>query len=297
VTVDFWAQHKDFILKVLAGVGVFLVALIARSITYGDELEKEQGKNTRLTSDIASKKIPKRAQISELNTIASRLKENTGELAGQVGWNLGKEARKAEGKAIEQVLIERILRRTRKYARESEANVTRAAEVARAAIKENLNGGFGQLRLTVRKELVEEASEKSIKVAEGIGFDNATALEQGELMQYLLQLELATRVARYMIDARVDSIGEIGITTAATQEVIPGAHPEFIREYEVTFKFMATVNATRVIIDRLEQEAPRPALTALRLTREKRPANRVTVEMTLLATACDPEVKFAKEKP
>ena len=31
--MDFWPQHKDFVLRVLAGFGVFLVALIARGIT------------------------------------------------------------------------------------------------------------------------------------------------------------------------------------------------------------------------------------------------------------------------
>ena len=36
--MDFGAQHKDFVLKVLAGFGVFLVALIARGVCYGDDL-------------------------------------------------------------------------------------------------------------------------------------------------------------------------------------------------------------------------------------------------------------------
>ena len=285
--MDFWAQHKDFILKVLAGVGVFLGALIARGITSGDELENEQGKNARLTSEITSKQIPKVPEILELDAIAGRLQENAKTIAEQVGWNLGK-------KGIEQTLLERILRYTRKYARESEANVARAAEDARAALRENLNGGFGQLRLMVRKELLEEANEKNIK-AENLGFENVIELEQGELMQYLLQLELVARVARYAIDARVDAIGDIVITAGKTQEVIPGANPDFLQEYEVKLTVTGSEKSVGAILARLEEEMPRPALTGLVLTRLNRPADRLTAEMTLLATASDPE-KLFKEK-
>jgi hypothetical protein len=286
--MDFWAQHKDFILKVLAGVGVFLVALIARGITYGDELENEQARNSLLAREIKSKQIPKVPEILELDAIASRLQENAKTIADQVGWNTGK-------KGIEQTLLERILRYTRKYARESEANVARAAEEARTAIRENLNGGFGQLRLMVRKELLEEANERNIK-AENLGFESVIELDQGELMQYLLQLELVARVARYAIDARVDAMGDIVITTGKSQrEVIPGANPDFLQEYEVKLTLTGSEKALGTILNRLEEEMPRPALTGLVLTRLPRPADRLTAEMTLLATASDPEMPF-KEK-
>lgn len=286
--MDFWAQHKDFILKVLAGVGVFLVALIARGITYGDDLENERGKNARLAFEIASMQVPKVAEIRDLDGIAARLQESAKAIADQVGWNLGK-------KGIEQTLLERILRCTRKYARQSEANVTRAAEEARTAIRDNLNGGFGQLRLMVRQQLLEEANEKNIKV-ENLGFENVIQLEQGELMQYLLQLELVSRVVRYAIDARVDSIGELVITAGKTQEVIPGANPDFIQEYEVKLTMTGSQKAIGTILNRLEEETPRPALTGLELTRLRRPADHITAQMTLLATASDPEKPFAKEK-
>ncbi len=45
--MDFWAQHKDFVLKILAGLGVFIVAIIARRITYGDELENAASSRER----------------------------------------------------------------------------------------------------------------------------------------------------------------------------------------------------------------------------------------------------------
>ena len=289
--MDFWAQHKDFILKILAGVGVFLVALIARSITYGDELEQEQAKNRGLAAKIASTKVAPVPKTQELEADAKRLEENTKALATQIGFDLGDEG-------LKQKLLERILRFTRKYARESEDGVKRAAEDFRGALRENLNGGFGQLRLMVRQELVDEANERNIKVEEGIGFGNVTDLEPDQLVQYLLQLELVARIARYAIDARVDQVERIDIEAGRQKEVIPGANPEFIEEYEVKVVFTASQKAIRTIIDRLEQEAPRPAITELRAARAARPIDHLSVEMVLKATAANPEVPFAaKEKP
>ncbi len=290
--MDFWAQHKDFILKILAGVGVFLVALIARSITYGDELETELLKNARLAQEIRSTPVASVARIQELEADRDRLHENARAIATQIGWDLGDEG-------LVQTLLERTLRCTRRYSREGEEGVKRAAEDFRTALRDNLNGGFGELRLRVRRELVEEANEKNIKVAEGIGFENVIQLEPDQLIQCLLQLELVARVTRYAIDARVASVEDIAITPVGSrrEEVIPGANPDFIQEYEVKLVFTASQKALRTIVDRLEQEMPRVALTELVATKVKRPADHLTVEMKILATASNPDVPFAaKEK-
>ncbi|MFI5402534.1 MAG: hypothetical protein ACHQ1G_06320 [Planctomycetota bacterium] len=290
--MDFWAQHKDFILKILAGVGVFLVALIARGITYGNELETEQAKNDKLVREIASTPVAPMPRIQELEADKERLTESARSLATQVGWNLGDEM-------LERTLLERILKYTRRYAREGDDGVRRAAEDFRSALRENLNGGFGQLRLMVRQQLVEEANERNIKVTEELGVGSVIQMEPDELLQYLLQLELVARVVRYAIDARVDSVETIGITTAGSRraEVIPGANPDFIQEYEVKLAFTASQPALRTIVDRLEQELPRAALAEMRATRVMRPVDHLSVEMTLLATASNPDVPFAKEKP
>lgn len=289
--MDFWAQHKDFILRILAGVGVFLVALIARSITYGDELENEQKRNASLAAEIRSSKIALVPRIREVEADAERLDENARAIAVQIGWNLGDE------EALKKTLIERILRYTRRYAREGEDSVKRAAEDFRTALREELNGGFGQLRLVVQQELISEASEKNIKVAEGVGYGNVTEIAPDELLQYLLQLELVSRVARYAIDARVDSIDEVRITPggARREAVIPGANPRFIEEYDVTVIFTASQKAVWKVLDRLEQEPPRVTVSGLRAERAKKPEHHLVVELTLRATASNPDVPF-KEK-
>ena len=287
--MDFWAQHKEFILKVLAGVGVFLVALIARSITYGDDLEKAQSENSRLENQIRVMKIAPVTQIEALELDADRLQANAEQIAEQVGWNLEE--------SIEQRLLERIMRYTRRYARADAETVRADAAAFRQALNEDLNGGFAQLRLAVRQELVEEASERNIKILEGIGYDNVTELESDELLQYLMQLELVARVVRYAIDAGVDSIEDVKITGRRRDEEIPGANPEFLVEYPVTIVFATGQEAFFKVLDRLEapSEGPRPPLTALRLERLKRPADHIAVTLTLRATAANPKVKFEVE--
>ncbi|HEX5138019.1 MAG TPA: hypothetical protein VFY93_13670 [Planctomycetota bacterium] len=294
--MDFWAQHKDFILKILAGVGVFLVALIARSITYGDELESEQATNASLVSRIGSLRVAKQSEIQELQKDADRLLENAQTLTGQIGWDLSDDR-------LDQKLLRRILRYTRTYAQQGDDAVQRAAEDFRSAIHEDLNGGFGRLRLMVRQDLVEEAKEKNIRVdkdREGIGFDAVTDMADDELLQYLMQLELVARVARAAIDARVDSFDDVRITTSlGRDEVIPGANPAFLKEYAVTIGFTASPDALYSVLNQLEEDAPHVPFATLHLARVKRPENHIGVEMTLLATAANPskDVPFKdKEK-
>jgi hypothetical protein len=291
--VDFWAQHKDFILKVLAGLGIFLVALIARSITYGDDLENAQHANAQLGQQIRAMRIAPVPEIQALKGDAEKLGQNAAMIARQIGWNVAE-------KDPEQELLTRILRYTRRYARQGENEVRRATEDFRQALRDDLNGGFGQLRLMVRQELVEEAGERNIKIAEGIGLENLKELESDELLQYLLQLELVARVVRYGIDAGVVAITDVKITMRqrgrGREEVIPGANLEFLEEYPVTVTFAASQGATLKILDRLEAEGPRVPLTGIKAQRLPKPADHLSVELTVRATAANTLVPFAAEK-
>lgn len=291
--MDFWAQHKDFILKILAGVGVFLVALIARSITYGDDLEKQQQLNQRRAAKIRGMRVAERGEIHELEKDKERLLANAKALTTQVGWDLS-------DNRLEQNLMRRIVASTREHAQKGEDAIQRAVEDYRGAIQQDLNSGFGRLRLMVRQALVEEAKEKGIRVEkerEGLGFDAVTDMADDERLQYLLQLELVARVARAAIDARVTSLDGVEITTARSREpVIPGANPGFLQEYAVTFSFSASLDATRAVLNRLEGETPHVPITGLSMLRLTRPADHVRVDLTLLATAADPDKPFAEEK-
>jgi len=288
--VDFWAQHKDFVLRVLAGLGVFLVALIARGIVYGDDLEKAKGDNSRLASALRGKSLATSDEITAAEANAKKLQANAAEIAGMIGFAGG-------DPDLELTLIRRTLGYLRRFRGEGAGELDAEALAARQSIRDNLNGGFGQLRLVVRDELAEEADIQNIKVSEGLGFENVTDMEGAELVKYLLQLELAARVVRYGIDARVGMVEEIRIDAGRETEVIPGANPDFLREYPVEIRLRGTQEATLKVLNRLEAEPPTVPWRGLRIDRSERPADHVIATITLLAIAAQPAVEFApKEK-
>lgn len=279
--MDFWAQHKDFILKVLAGVGVFLVALIVRGMTYGDELQKEESTNQQLARKVKMLKIAPLPQIEATEKDTEALEKDAETITEQIGFDLGKDG-------LQMDLLKRMVGYTRRY----RDNVDQEAQRHRDALQQDLDGGFGQLRLMLRQELSEEASEKNIQLP-GIGFENVLEVDEGEVLKYLLQLELAARVVRYAIDAPVDAVTDLTITTKQREVAIPDANPDFLQEYAVKVALRGSQASIANILNRLEEELPRVPLQKLQITRVTRPADRIDVDLTLLAVAADPRVPFA----
>jgi hypothetical protein len=286
--VDFWAQHKDFVLKVLLGFGVFLVALIARGITYGDEVDVARKANSGAAAKIRRTKIASLTAISQIEADAARLAANAQAITKEIGWN-------AADEALELKLIQRTLSYMRRYQGEGARELTAEADRRRQAIRDDTNGGFGQLRLMVRDDMLEEAGEKNIDLG-SIGYENLVQFDDSELLKYLLQLELAARVVRYAIDARVDSLEGVRITERAKREVVPGANKEFLQEYAVQVSFTSGQKAALDVLNRLERDLPRAPLRAFQAERAARPADHIVVELTVMAVAANPEVPFVDEE-
>jgi hypothetical protein len=285
--VDFWAQHKDFVLRILAGFGVFLVAIIARSIVYGDDLENETSRNAKLAGEIARMKIGDRGKIRELEKTRDTLQRNGAELARQIGWPIN------EGN-LELTLIRRILKTMREHRGDDDDTIAARAQDELNNIRVDLNGGFSQLRLAVRDDLVTEASELNV-VLDRIGFENVIEMEPSELVKYLVQLELVSRIVRSAIDARIDGFEDINIETEDREE-IPGANEEFLREYAVHLVFQGRQPAVGAVLDSLEESAPYPPWRELRLERVERPRDHIRATLSVLAIVVNTDVKFEAQK-
>ncbi len=291
--MDFWAQHKDFVLKILAGFGVFLVALIARGITYGDELEEGADKNRKLAGGIKRIKLAKPQFRRALAEERDKLKANIARMVGEIGWDQREERLEIE-----------LIRRTLGYlARYRGGGASAARDIASAAsadweaIKANLNGGFPQLRLKVRDALVEEAAEKNIEIKEGIGFQSLLKIQPEELVKYLMQLELSARLVRSCIDAGALGIDEVNIDTQPSRRaVIPGANPNVLEEYAVTIRFRAHQPSVIQVLNSIEQDRPQVPVRRLLVARLKLPPNAVGVELSVMALAFDAEAKFKAEE-
>jgi len=285
--VDFWAQHKDFILKILAGFGIFLVALIARGITYGDDLENARAANLATAAKVASMRLADIRQIKALEGNRDALRRECAVFVAEEGYPSG-------DPALNATVIRSILSRTRRY-RVATTDAARDEMVASAVrdVRSDINGGFGLLRGVVEDDCTAEAAERSIALPPALGFASVLQIERPELRRYLLQLELVARLVRYSIDARVAAVDEIRITTRESGEVIPGANPEFLAEYPVTIVLRGSEGAVVEILNRLERERPRVPLKDLLITRRERPANQLAVELTVLALMANPDVPFA----
>ena len=288
--MDFWAQHKDFVLKILAGVGVFLVALIARGVVYGDELEIATGTNVRLTSEIRNRELMEPGDIDRLNRDAEALGRNIEDLSAQIGWDL----RRSD---FDLVLIRRALSYLSRFQGEGadQAALDGEAQTYRELIRADLDGGFGQLRHNVKDDLLEEANEKGVRLGAGLGYQQISSIEEDELNGYLMQLELAARIVRYSIDARVDSIEEIRLEKEP-KEAIQGANPKFLQEYAVDFFIIGEQEDVGQILGRLQKSRPNPPLRLVQVTRLKQPRDHVKAQITVLACAIDADQPFAKEK-
>jgi len=284
--VDFWAQHKDFILKVLAGFGVFLVALIARGVVLGDDLEQAEQRNQRDSAKIRREKVVPRSTVTQLKRAAEKLEENTAALAEDVGFVATDE------RALQRRLLERVFERIVK-ARGLTDDPVEAARRVQEALAVNLNG----------------ASERNVRVPEeGLGFGQLVSIESADLTKYLLQLELVSRVVHDCLgmDVRrgtktmtvaMTGIEEVRIDSQdETPPPIPGAHPAFLREYVVRFKLRGKEPAIIELFNRLgdPKYGPRVPIRETDVTRLDRDI--LDVDLRLVAAAVNPKVSFTEPK-
>ncbi len=299
--MDFWAQHKDFILKILAGFGVFMVALIARGIVHGDDLENAEASNSRLARSLRNKKVVSTQLVGRTRKAAGTLQEHVQSLASEIGFDASDE------KALQRKLLERILTRIVEV-RELDDDPIEAARRIQEAISINLNGAFGALRLRLRDEMADEMAERSVATpADGLGFQNLVSIETGDLTKYLLQLELVSRVVTDAVGMQVrgvdgksgtvkfQSIDEVRIDTeVTTPDPIPGANRQYLREYLVRFRLRGSESAILELVNRLENETPRVPIRFLKA--ERRARDMIDFEIHLLAVAINPNVVFAAQE-
>ncbi len=300
--MDFWAQHKDFILKVLAGFGVFLVALIARGIVYGDDLETAQSRNKKFANQIKSKKVVPRRKVAELNRAAKQLQANVETLAKEIGWDASNE------RELRRALLATTFRRLIALGVGNEGDSPEdLARIVDENFDVNLNGTFGALRLRVRDDVLLEAGERNVALPEdGLGFGQLVSIESGDLLKYLLQLELMTRVLTNALgmeirDAetgrkemlRVEAIEEVRIDTQDTTAppLGGGVNPQFLREYEVRMVVRGDERTILSLINQLEASRPRVPIRSMRA--ERRPRGMIAMELRMLAVAVNTGVDFA----
>jgi len=300
--VDFWAQHKDFILKVLAGLGVFLVALIARGVVFGDDLERAETKGRTYASTVRRAKVVDRSDVNALKRAAEQLQDQTRSLATEIGWDATDE------RALQRELLERALERIIRL-RELPDDPKELAKRVQQSLAVNLNGAFGELRLRLREEMLDEAAERGVGAPDdGLGFAQLVSIESVDLTKYLLQLELVSRVVHdalgmdirrggktmtvamnQIVEVRIDSQDE-------TEPAIPGANPAFLREYVVRFRLRGSEAAVLELMNRLDDPRYGPRVPIRQVKAERRDRDLIDLDLRLVAVAVQPKVDFTVSK-
>jgi len=211
----------------------------------------------------------------------------------------------SDEKALRKTLLTRVFDRLIKLRGGAGETAEQLATRVLDSFDVNLNGTFGALRLRARDEIIDEAGERNVGLPEdGLGFQSLVSIEAGDLLKYLLQLELVTRVVSDALgmEVRIKGGGKETIRVVAIEEVRidtqettapplgPGVNPQFLREYEVRITLLGDEASIIEILNRLETGSPRVPVREMEA--RKGPRNLIRIELHLLAVATNIDVPF-----
>jgi hypothetical protein len=277
---NIWQQHKDFILKILGGLGVLLVFwIIWSSLTsesVADVKELNEGKAERL----AARPVPDRSTIAAFQSAVEKLKVRVQNMAARVG-----EVRKGEDLRIG--LIHDILNEIGKGDDESRRVFDGLARSSPKACLSRLKGAAVEY-------LVGRAGLSNVLLDEGLGLERLT-IQDAEVDRYLIALDLIIKVVEIGIEEEVYEIKNISIGTP------PGGRFEgtevFLREYPVNMKVRGPSANVLRFIERLsdpERFIPVDQLRSFAPERSEREQGVVVADLDLMALAIDPDSPIAE---
>jgi hypothetical protein len=214
-----WQQHRTFILKILAGLGVCLVCWIVGASLSGEGVDKTRAKSKTISTRINMNALPAEGDTAAYLDAIEKLRARilfTAERIGDV----------RQGEELRRGIIEELLDKTNE---KSQATRDRFLELSRqspVACVINLAG-------RAREYLVTKAGESNVLLVEDIGYDKLQ-MEPEQIDRYLITLRTIVRVAELAIDAGVFEIK--GITINAPPAGRFAAERVFVTEYPVSLE-------------------------------------------------------------
>jgi len=273
-----WQQHKSFILKILAGLGVCLICWIIGANLSESSLADLESRNATKRRGIRATEVPDGNATSAIQQAATKLENRIVFTAQRIG-----ETR--TGEDLRRGLIEGILRRSgadTPTARDRYLNMARQSPVACVI----------DLAGKAQEHLVTLAGRNSVLLTEDVGFDKLS-MEAGQFDRYLLTLESIVTIAETAIECGVREVRSISIGNP------PGGRFEgedvFIREYPVTVQLRGPA---RSLVRFIEQINDPDALLVLRdldyIRRDKsaRTPDMLLSNMVISALRIDPKAEM-----
>jgi len=241
-----WQQHKSFILKILAGLGVCLVCWIVGASLSGPGLSDLESTIRTRRAAISSGLVPDPRDTEALTDATEKLRNRILFTAQHIG-----ETRKGED--LRRGIIESLLRR---FGSDSQAIRDRYLNMAR----QNPVACIIDLAGKAREYLVTRAGQNSVLLVEDVGYDKLS-MDAGQFDRYLITLELIVTVAETAVECRVREIKDVLIGSP------PGGRFEgedvFVREYPISVKLRGSSAALIAFLERLNDPGRMIVLTRL----------------------------------
>ncbi|MEN8150660.1 MAG: hypothetical protein ABFS86_12630 [Planctomycetota bacterium] len=273
-----WQQHKSFILKILAGLGVCLVCwIIGASLSDANLSDLEKG-NRSSRRRIKTTEVPDSATTGAVREAATKLENRIVFTAQRIG-----ETR--EGEDLRRGIIEGLLRR---YGMESDADRDRYLNMARQSPVACVIDLAGK----ARDYLITMAGRNSVLLTEDVGYDKLS-MEAGQFDRYLITLDSIVTIAETAIRCGVREVRSISIGTP------PGGRFEgedvFIREYPVTVQLRGPSKSLIQFIESLNDPDRLLVLTDLdyiRRDKSNRDPDMLIGNMVISALRIDPKAEI-----
>ena len=271
---NIWQQHRSFILKIMAGLGILLVLWIIGSSVHDLSLSDRVRANKAKRSTLKRKEIPSKSAIADYEEAAEKLETRVRFLATRAG-----ETRK--GEELRRGLIGEILRKIELFTPE---NVDRYVQDARTQPKACVTelAGKASEYLSGKASLVNVVLERELDTV-------VQDMEDADIDRYLLCLRLIVDVIEIAIDERVFEVKSVSIAPP------PGGRFEgealFVREYPVNIEIRGGADAVLNFVERLndpDRFVPVTEVRRIGADRSSKDKSLVVADLELAALKIDP---------
>jgi hypothetical protein len=274
---NLWEQHRTFILKAMAGAGVFLVLLIVHCSMQDKSQSDWETENAKKWTAISNKKVPSQTVIAEHQAACEQIESRMRFLAGKVG-----ETRK--GDELRRGIISEILTTV---GTSSPKRIDRYLQDARTAQKACIVALAGE----VNEYLNNKASLVNVVIERELG-SVVEDMEDVELDRYLICLKLIMHVLELAIDEEVYEVKTVSIGSP------PGGRFEgeavFVREYPVNLELRGPADSILEFLERLndpDRFIPVTELRQVRPDRATRGKGIVVADLELAALKIDTDAE------
>lgn len=275
---DFWARHKSFVLKILAGLGVCLLAWIVGSSLTEKDMDAYESSIGRLRRQIQETKAPPVAAASAYEQAGDRLSERILFLANRMG-----DLR--TGVDLRNGLVRELLDLAGKRTPQNEADFLRRAEVRPESCLQGLVAFFAD---SIRSE----AARRNVVVDDGLGFDNLQH-EAGHLVRYLMSLKTIVTTIRLAMEEGATEIVQIAIAPPPGGRFL--AEETFVSQFPVRLELRGPSAVLLRILDRLTDPADFRVLTMvgpMQRHRQDREEDLMTMPIEITALRIQPDASL-----